>query len=58
MKQLAEARKEATEKAPALYREVVEKHPGTPAAADAAMNLIRSAATSKPTADEAANWSR
>ena len=55
MKQMAEARKESAEKAPALYREVVAKHPGTPAAADAAMNLIRSAATAKLTADEAAN---
>jgi hypothetical protein len=53
MKQMAEARKEAIEKSPAMYREVVAKHPGTPAAADAAMSLIRSASTAKLTADEA-----
>ena len=54
MAQMVEARKEAAEKAPAMYREVIEKHPGTAAAADAAMNLIRAAATAKLSADEAA----
>lgn len=39
-----EVRKEADEKLPALYREVVEKHAGNPAALDAALVVLRSAA--------------
>jgi hypothetical protein len=54
-KQIAEARKAAEEEVPALYREVVAKHADSPAALDAAMFLIRSAARVKLTADEAAN---
>jgi hypothetical protein len=53
-KEIAEARKKADEESPALYREVVEKHADSPAALDAALNLLRSAAKQKMTADEAA----
>ncbi len=41
------AAKEATEKQPVLYREVVERHADSPAALDAAMNLLRAAARAK-----------
>jgi hypothetical protein len=40
-KQFTEASREFSEKSPALYREVVEKHADIPAAFDAAMNLLR-----------------
>jgi hypothetical protein len=49
-----EARKDADEKIPVLYREVVEKHADSPAAFDAALTLLRGAARNKLTADEAA----
>ncbi|MDB5313161.1 MAG: hypothetical protein JWO38_7363 [Gemmataceae bacterium] len=51
---VAEARKEADEKLPGLYRDVVEKHPDIPAALDAALALVRSAAKAKVTPAEAA----
>ncbi|HVK12985.1 MAG TPA: hypothetical protein VM597_29800 [Gemmataceae bacterium] len=50
------AQKEADEKVPGLYREVIAKHADSPFAVDAASNLLRMAAKSKPTADEVAAW--
>jgi hypothetical protein len=52
--QVAAAQKEADERVPRLYREVIEKHPAAPAAVDAALNLLRAAARSNVTPDEAA----
>jgi hypothetical protein len=54
LKEAQEVAREANEKMPGLYREVVEKHADSPAAFDAALNLLRTAARSKPTADDAA----
>ena len=53
LKEAADARKEADEKLPDLYREVVAKHADTLAASDAALNLLRTSARTKMTADEA-----
>lgn len=53
--QAVEARTKAQEESPALYREVVQKFADSPAAFDAAQNLIRSARQAKLTADEAGN---
>lgn len=53
-KDLAAAREDADAKTPALYREVVEKHADSPAALDAAMNLLRAGERAKLTPDEAA----
>lgn len=44
---------ELNEKQPGLYREVVEKYADSPAAFDAAMSLLRGAARSKISADDA-----
>jgi hypothetical protein len=52
-KEFAEARKEADEKIPALYREVIEKNADSPAAVTAASALIRTSAKLKMTAAEA-----
>jgi hypothetical protein len=54
--QLNEIRKQANEKLPALYREVVAIYSDSPYAVDAANSLLRSAARIKPTADEIATW--
>jgi hypothetical protein len=54
LKEAAAAREEADEKTPALYREVVEKHAGSPAAFDAAMSLLRAGEKAKLIPDEAA----
>jgi hypothetical protein len=51
-KQAADARKEIDEKTPGFYREVIEKHADSPAALDAAINLVR-ARTGKIDAAEA-----
>ena len=48
-----EAQKEADEKVPGLYREVVEKSADNPTAIDAALALIQTASKAKVTADEA-----
>ncbi len=53
LKEAAAARKDAEEKTPDLYREVVAKHMHFPAAFDAASNLLRNAKRLKLTADEA-----
>jgi hypothetical protein len=53
--QVQAARKEADEQIPGLYREVVAKHADSPAALDAAISLLRTAARAKLTADEAGN---
>jgi hypothetical protein len=55
IKDLTAARKEADEKVPGLYREVVEKHTHFPAAYDAAVSLLRNATVLKMTAEEAQN---
>lgn len=55
LNQAGEAQKEAEDKLPGMYREIVSKHPDTPAASDAALILIRSATQSKVTAKEAAD---
>jgi hypothetical protein len=52
-KELTEARKEADEKIPGFYREVIEKGMHFPAAYDAAIGLLRNAKNAKVTADEA-----
>jgi hypothetical protein len=51
-----EAQKEADEKVPGLYREVLAKHADSPLAADAANALLRMAAKVKPKAEEVATW--
>jgi hypothetical protein len=57
-KEYTEASREANEKQPGLYREVVEKHADSPAAYDAALNLLRAATrgTAKLNADEAGKF--
>jgi hypothetical protein len=52
-KEYTAAAREASEKQPALYRETVEKHPDSPAALDAALNVVRASARQKLTPDEA-----
>lgn len=52
-KDTAELAKEAAEKQPGLYREVVEKHAEAPVAFDAAVSLLRAAGRSKVEAAEA-----
>jgi hypothetical protein len=54
--QVPQAQKEADEKVPALYREVIEKHGDTLAAMDAAQTLLASAARFKISPDEAAKY--
>ena len=51
-----EAQKEADEKSPGLYREVVTKHADSPFAVDAANNLLRIAGKIKPKAEDVATW--
>jgi hypothetical protein len=51
--QLTEAQKEADEKLPGIYGEVVEKHAGTPGAIDAALILLQSAQKYKLEPDQA-----
>ena len=53
-KEYAAAAREAAEKSPALYRAVVEKHADSPAALDAALTVLRGAARTKLTPDDAA----
>ncbi len=48
------AQKEADDKAPDLFREVLTKHADTPFALDAAISLLQNGAKMKVTADEAA----
>lgn len=50
------AQKEAEEKTPGLYREVVAKHADSPFAVDAATQLLRAAARIKPKAEEVTAW--
>jgi hypothetical protein len=55
-KEFTEVAKEANEKLPVLFREVTNKHADSPAAFDAALNLLRAArakGAEKLTADEA-----
>jgi hypothetical protein len=54
-KEYGEAAKEANEKQPVLFREVIEKHADTPAALDAALSLLRNV-RAKPSAEDAAAW--
>jgi hypothetical protein len=54
-KQATEARKEAEEQAPGLYREVVAKHAESQAALDAALFLVRAGARVNLKPEEAAN---
>lgn len=51
-----EAQKEADQKVPGLYREVVARHPDSPYAVQAADSLLRMAGKVKPKADEVATW--
>ncbi|MFO0849365.1 MAG: hypothetical protein U0871_12545 [Gemmataceae bacterium] len=53
VKEINAAQKEAQDKAPGLYREIVAKFPDAPAATDAALGLIRAARPAKLEADEA-----
>lgn len=53
VKEINAAQKEAQEKAPGIYRDIVAKFPDAPAATDAAIGLIRAARTAKLEADEA-----
>ncbi|MCI0705351.1 MAG: hypothetical protein L0241_30190 [Planctomycetia bacterium] len=50
--QLAEARTQREEKLPALYREVIDKHPDSPASFDAAMELLYMSTWLKMTVEE------
>jgi hypothetical protein len=54
-KQIEEAKKEADEKVPGLYAEVLEKHADSPAVVDAALALLGRAEKSAKPAD-AAKW--
>jgi len=51
-----DAQKEADEKVPGLYREVVAKHADSPYVVDAANSLLRMAGKVKPKAEEVATW--
>jgi hypothetical protein len=53
-KQVLDAQAEADKQLPGLYREVVEKHSGTPAALEAAQTLLGNAAKWQVPPDEAA----
>ena len=53
-----EAQKEADDKVPGLYKEVVAKHPDSPFAVDAATALLRMAGKVKPKADEVTAWAK
>jgi hypothetical protein len=57
-KELTAAVAELNEKQPGLYREVIEKHADSPAAYDAALNVLRSAVrgTAKLTPEDAAKF--
>jgi hypothetical protein len=55
-KEAAEAAQEAKAELPKLYREVVEKHADSPAAALAAQDLIRQAGKNKVDAAEVGRW--
>ena len=55
LNQAMEAQKEANDKLPEMYREIASKNPDTPAAAEAALVLIRSGARFKVTPQEAPN---
>ncbi len=55
-KEAADADKEAQAETPKLYREVIEKHGDTPAAALAAQNLLRQAGKLKADAAEVGRW--
>jgi hypothetical protein len=52
MQEAADAAKEADAEVPKLYQEMIERHSGEPAAADAAMQLLRRAGRDKTPADE------
>ncbi len=56
LKEATAAAKEVTTAAPKIYREVVAEHGNSPAALDAAMNLVRSAKIAKSTPAEVAEW--
>jgi hypothetical protein len=55
-KKLEAAQKEADEQAPALYREVLEKHADEPAVVDAALAALANAEKSGTKSDEVAKW--
>lgn len=54
----ADAAKEADTKAPELFRKVIKDHPGSVAAANAALALVNQAAKLKATPDEATAWGK
>jgi hypothetical protein len=56
LEQAAQADKTAREQAPALYREVLAKHPDSPAVFTAAPALVRSALTGDATPEEVKRW--
>jgi len=56
LEKLKEARKEADEKVPGLYRETIAKHGGTPHAVESAMQLLRAAGRNKASAQEVVDW--
>jgi hypothetical protein len=51
-----EARQEADEKVPGLYRETVDKQPDSPYAIDAAVQLLRAAGKTKADAADVGKW--
>jgi hypothetical protein len=55
-KEIQELAKSNKTEIPKLYREVVEKFADSPAAADAALSLIRRATLDKPSADQVRQW--
>jgi len=55
-KEAAERRREADEKIPALYREVIDKHIDSPAALDAALTVLRGTVRNKLSAQEAVRF--
>jgi hypothetical protein len=55
-KKLEAAQKEADEQAPALYREVLEKHASEPAVVDAALAALPKAEKAGAKADEVTKW--
>lgn len=56
LKDAAEAADAAKIEVPKLYMEVIEKHSDSPAALDAAMNLINQAGKNDATVDQVAKW--
>ena len=56
LEKLKDARKEADEKVPGLYRETIAKHSDSSYAIESAMQLLRAAARNKASAQDVIDW--